>query len=148
MSILEPLPAGSSIRAEIRRGIRLGLIVALFLGAVAAIRLVAVSDRAQAGEALRLWSISLLFYLGAAVLGGTVFGLLRPTRDRYWGRLLTAYLILFLVYGAGAVVLLPFLVEKPVPTRSLLIVMALACVVLAPIYELLTQRLGRRNRYG
>ena len=84
---------------------------------------------------LRTWQIVAFYYVAGAV-GGIVHGLLKPTRSRYLGKYLTAYLLLFLVYGGGTIAFFPMInVEAPrVPLRLLLTVWAFLCLVLAPIY--------------
>jgi hypothetical protein len=80
---------------------------------------------------------AIAFYYLAGIAGGTVFGLLQPFRDRYVGRYLTAYLILFLVYGGGTSIFLPSWQggdPDPVPLRSLLLLWAVLCLILAPLY--------------
>ena len=77
------------------------------------------------------------FYYGAGVAGGIIFGLLRPWRHTYPGKFVTAYLILFLIYGGGSTVFLPVINhngERPIPLATLLAIWAVLCVVLAPIY--------------
>ena len=90
------------------------------------------------------WQVIAL-YFGAGLAGGALFGLLRPIQHRYAGKLVTAYLLLFLVYGGGSVVMLPFLTRgdpDPVPLKLLLVVWAVICVILAPMYVRLTRNWG------
>lgn len=82
------------------------------------------------------------YYFGAGAAGGAAFGLLRPMQHRYVGKFLTAYLVLFLVYGGGTAVVLPAMNEageKPVPVAALVGVWAVLCLVLAPIYVRITR---------
>jgi hypothetical protein len=81
------------------------------------------------------WVSIVLFYYASGTAGGALYGALRPIQDRYTGQLLTAYLILFLIYGGGTVTLLP--VFRPQATEAfgpLLAVWAIVCLVLAPVY--------------
>jgi hypothetical protein len=92
--------------------------------------------RASAAAAASTWLLAAAFYLVAGILGGALYGLLRPLRDRYLGRLLTAYLILVLVYGGGTAALWPLLRENA--GRATLPVMlgvwAVLALPLAPLY--------------
>jgi hypothetical protein len=85
---------------------------------------------------LTTWRVIAL-YFATGLVGGVVFGLLRPLTNRYAGKLFTAYLLLFLVYGGGTAVLLPLMNKgdsTPTPLGELLIVWAIICLPLAPAY--------------
>ena len=85
---------------------------------------------------LTTWQV-VAFYYAAGTTGGALFGLLQPWRTRYAGKFLTAYLLLFLVYGGGTAVFLPMLNrvdDRPLPLWVMLAVWAILCLVLAPIY--------------
>ena len=61
-------------------------------------------------------------------------GALRPLQSTYIGKFLTAYLILFLVYGGGTAALTPLMKDlPPVPLSTMLAVWSVLCLVLAPI---------------
>lgn len=127
-------------RYDFQEGMLLGLGGGLFFSVIAGLRLlVFASVRGEARETLALWGLATLFYLVAGAVSGLLFGALRPFRDRYWGKFLTAYLILFVVYGGGRVAVLPLVEENPVPLR-IIIPLALMCLVLAPIYVRTTTR--------
>ena len=132
---------------DVAGGVRLGLGMAAGFSALAAVALV-VGAREGAAEAARMWALASLFYVAAGALGGALYGALRPVQHRYWGRCLTAYLILLLVYGGGTVALLPLMREpgeKPVPLSVILPLWAVICLVLAPIYVAVNTRSARRG---
>ena len=120
---------------DVRSGIKNGLGFATIYSAFAlGMALLRGSTDYESGPTT--WQTIVFYYL-AGVLGGTIFGLLRPLRNRYAGRYLTAYLILFLVYGGGTSVLLPTLQRgdsDPIPLRNLLLLWAVLCLILAPLY--------------
>ena len=90
---------------------------------------------------LTTWRV-IAYYFAAGVMGGTVFGLLRPIQHRYLGKFVTAYLILFLVYGGGTAMMLPFLNKReggPIPLSVLLAAWAVFCLLLAPVYVRITR---------
>jgi hypothetical protein len=78
----------------------------------------------------------MVYYLVAGYLGGALFGLLRPLRNCYLGRVLIAYLLLVLVYGGGTVAFYPLIAQRPNPSSlaELLIAWAVLSLILAPIY--------------
>ena len=85
---------------------------------------------------------AVLFYLLAGTLGGALYGWLRPARHALWGRLVTAYLILFLLYGGGSAAFYPLFISADtdyakVPLWLLLAAWAALCFVLAPVYVFL-----------
>lgn len=85
---------------------------------------------------LTTWQV-VMFYYSAGAAGGALLGVLRPIEKYYAGKLLTAYLLVFLVYGGGTAVFLPLMNKgdpHPVPLRDLLTLWALMCLVLAPVY--------------
>ena len=91
------------------------------------------------GQAALVWVAAVAFYFIAGTLGGALYGWLRPFRSKLWGRLLTAYLILFLVYGGGTVAFYPlFVIADPemrgVPLLLMVGAWAMLCVILAPVY--------------
>ena len=92
----------------------------------------------------RLWQI-VAFYYAAGAMGGALFGLLKPWRTRYAGKLITAYLLLFLVYGGGTAVFLPIFYppsERSLPLWFYLALWAVLCLVLAPIYVAMFKKSG------
>jgi len=122
-------------RESINDGVRMGLIFAGFFSLIAAIQLVvAVIGPGTFGLAAKAWGISTMFYLAAGTLGGAIYGALTPLRDRYFGKVLTAYIILYLVYGGGSVAVLPLFMKDVPPLSLLLKVWAVICLVLAPLY--------------
>lgn len=132
----EPNPK-STVAANLRWGLGWGLTLATgfsaFVGLMALFR--GSTEYAQYGG-LTTGRI-VVFYYVAGILGDALFGLLRPLQTRYTGKLLTAYLLLFLVYGGGTATFLPLWSKgdpHPVPLRLLLAMWAVLCLVLAPIY--------------
>ncbi len=139
MSALRPLerkPTPTSGRAhEVRSGIALGLAFATFFSAIVLV-MAALRGSMQYPDGLTTWHV-LAFYYGAGIVGGATFGLLRPWQNRYVGRLASAWVVLYLVYGAGTVVFYPMIksgAAGPLPPRGLLIAWAVFCVILAPFY--------------
>ena len=57
-------------------------------------------------DGLTTWHV-LAFYYSAGILGGAVFGLLRPWQHRRIGKLASAWVILYLVYGGGTIAFYP-----------------------------------------
>ena len=122
-------------RYDFHEGVILGLGAGFFFSFIAGLRLLTVAaSRGGVGEVFVMWGLATAFYLSVGVLGGLIFGALRPLRDGYWGKFLTAYLILFLVYGGGTAAVFPLIKEDPVPLRVLIPLWAVLCLVLAPIY--------------
>jgi hypothetical protein len=119
---------------DVTGGIVTGLFFATFFTAIATVILMVRGG--PTGETAKVWFIVTGFYFGAGILGGALYGLLRPVQDRYWGQYLTAYLILFLVYGGGTATVLPLLEpdSREVPLRVLLGLWAVICLLLAPLY--------------
>ena len=119
-------PQGTAIRDGILRGLLIATAFSAFVLLTAASR-----DPREP-----VWQI-VGYYYAAGLLGGAIFGLLRPWQNRYAGKLLTAYLVLFLIYGGGTTVFLPTINQRytrPLSLASLLSVWAVLCAVLAPIY--------------
>jgi hypothetical protein len=90
-----------------------------------------------------MWVIATALYVGAALGGGTIFGLLRPLQGRYWGRYLTAALVIFFVYAGGAIVLGPTLTgerREPGTVSGVLVVAGLVAIVFAPLYVRIAER--------
>lgn len=113
-------------------------LLAAFVVAMAALR---GSARFEDIPATALWRVVSFYYLAGAV-GGAVFGLLRPHRERYAGKYLTAYLILFLVYGGGAAAFYPLMAESkssPIRLADMIGIWAVLCLVPAPIYIKITK---------
>lgn len=130
-------PRVRSFRGDLRRGVGTGLALACGLSLVAGARLLL--EAAGADGAPRIWMLATVYYLVAGVLGGTVWALLRPIQDRYWGRYLTASLIIFLVYG-GVAFLLPLIDGEPVDVPQMLAVCAVVGLVMAPLYVRVARR--------
>jgi hypothetical protein len=77
------------------------------------------------------------FYYGAGILGGAVFGLLRPWQHLRLGKLASAWVILYLVYGGGTIAFYPLVKSdtgRSMPPLGLLVVWAVLCAALAPAY--------------
>ena len=139
MSALRPLehrPDSANGRAEaVRSGIVLGIAFATFFSAIVLVMAVARGSVRYPGG-LTTWHV-LAFYYGAGIVGGAVFGLLRPWQDRYIGRLASAWVVLYLVYGGATIVFYPMIkpnAASPLPPSGLLIAWAVLCVILAPFY--------------
>ncbi len=129
-------------RADVRDGIRTGLRYALGLSVIATAAIAVGIAKGAPGQAALVWLAAVAFYFIAGTLGGALYGGLRPFRSKLWGRLLTAYLLLFLVYGGGSVAFYPlFVLADPeirgVPVLLMVGVWAALCVVLAPVYVFL-----------
>ena len=129
-------------RADVREGIRTGLRYATGFSVIATAAIAVGVAKGAAGQAVLIWLAAVAFYFIAGTLGGALYGWLRPARSRLWGRLLTAYLILFLIYGGGSVAFYPlFVLADPtireVPVLLMVGVWAVFCLVLAPVYVLL-----------
>ncbi len=128
-----------SVREDVGSSVVMGLFIATgFSAFVLVMALLRGSMVYEDMGGLRTWQI-VTFYYVAALVGGTVHGLLRPLRERYWGKLLTAYLLLYLVYGGGTIVFWPMMNRSvnsagPVPLSFMLLAWAVLCLVLAPIY--------------
>ena len=80
------------IRGGIGLGLSFGAAFSLIAGVI--IALGAGTKGVGEGEAVKVWALAAAYYLAAGAAGGAVFELLRPVQHRYWGRYLTAYLIL------------------------------------------------------
>jgi hypothetical protein len=125
-----------SLSRDLMDGVGRGLFTATAFSVIALVILSLSGSARNEPQAVSPGHI-VLFYYCAGVLGGIVFGLLRPMRTQYLGKLLTAYLILFLVYGGGTAAFLPFMnasSDRPVPLRSILFLWAGLCALLAPVY--------------
>ena len=103
---------------------------------IAAIGVIIGGLRGAEGNPVTAWLVATAFYLVAGVLGGAVFGLLRPFRKGYIGRFVTAYVILLLVYAGGYFALWPFISDTPGerPSLDALGLWAVVCLVLPPLY--------------
>lgn len=122
--------------ADIVNGIRTGLGYAAFFSVVAAAGVILGASIGASGNPALIWILATLFYAVAGAAGGALFGLLRPLRRRYVGRLLTAYVILLLVYGGGTIAFWPVIsdgADNP-PLLGMLGLWALLCLIIAPLY--------------
>ena len=121
---------------DISKGIRAGLRLAVALGVIASVILVINAVQTRNGNPLSTWLFVVVFYIVAGILGGALFGLLRPLRHRYLGRVVIAYLLLVLVYGGGSFAFYPLIARRPNPPSlaTLLIAWAAVSLILAPIY--------------
>jgi hypothetical protein len=135
-------------RADVRDGVRTGLRYAVGFSIIATGAIAVGVAKGAADQALLIWLAAVAFYVAAGTLGGALYGWLRPARRKLWGRLLTAYLILFLVYGGASVAFYPlFVLADPtirgVPVLLMVGMWAVFCLGLAPVYVFL---LWLRNR--
>ena len=136
-------------RSDVHDGIRTGLRYAAGFSVIATAAIAVGVAKGAAGQAILIWLAAVAFYLIAGALGGAVYGWLRPARGKLWGRLLTAYLILFLVYGGGSVAFYPlFVLADPeirdVPLLLMVGAWAVFCLALAPVYVFMLS-LGKRS---
>src|SRR5258705_425987 len=102
MTTVKPtIPERSTVQrsADVRQGIRTGLGYALGFSVLATIIIALKARRYAASEGVLIWLGVMTFYFVAGGAAGAVYGLLRPIRTKLWGRLLTAFLLIFLVYG-------------------------------------------------
>ena len=129
-------------RLDVERGIKKGFQFAAGLAIIATVILLvaAVSGKAPPTGAFTIWGRSLLFYLVAGAAGGALYGFLRPIQNRYFGRLLTAYLIVFMVYGGASVAIALLLEPTNAPIRGVLVLSAVLSLLLAPAYEAIARR--------
>ena len=129
---------------DVTEGVKKGLdfAVGLTLLAVVALVIPVVSGKAPILAALAVWGLSILFYVFMGVVGGALYGLLRPIQHRYIGRYLTTFLILFLAHAIVIVILLPLKYSDLEIGRLSLILfgVALVCLVLAPFYLAIARR--------
>ena len=130
--------------AGVGDGVILGLAYAVGFSAIAAVSLTigTIIRSMPVGLAIRTWLAAIVFYLVAGAAGGAVYGALRPVQDRYYGRFLTAYLILWLVYGGATVAFWPVIGRDSgrVTLPGMLAVWGVLAAVLAPIYLRVTRR--------
>jgi hypothetical protein len=129
-------------RADVRDGIRTGHRYAVGLSVIATAGIAVGVAKGAPGEAALVWLTAVAFYFIAGTLGGALYGWLRLFRTKLWGRLLTAYLILFLVYGGGSMAFYPlFAATDPeirrVPVLLMVGIWAVLSVILSPFYVLL-----------
>jgi hypothetical protein len=125
--------------SDVLGGIRFGCAFAAGFSVIAGVGIFLSGGRGvSATEALGFWVRATAFYFVAGVLGGALWGALRPIQHRYVGRYLTAYLVLYLVYGGGTAAFLPVmrrdLSRGGPPLSVMLAVWAVLCLVLAPVY--------------
>ena len=150
MSTLNPILPKSSTdqrRADVRQGVRIGLKYAFGFSILATIIIAVKAKGYAASEAVLIWIGVLAFYGVAGAGAGALYGLLRPIRTKRWGRLLTAFLLIFLVYGSGTLAVWP-LAAPDVPFVSYALtafaLVAALALVLAPLYVLMFRLKGRR----
>jgi len=105
------MQADSRLPRDVPGGLMRGLVAAFGFTVIAAVSLAiaAAVGRLAPGFALRTWLLATAFYWVVGAAGGALYGWLRPFRDRYVGKLLTAYLLLVLVYGGGTAAFWPVL---------------------------------------
>ena len=134
-------------RADVRDGVRIGVRYAIWFSVIATVLLAIAARNGPPAQVAQLWLAVIAFYFVAGVLGGALYGWLRTVRDRLWGRLLTAYLVLFLVYGGGTLAFMPLFRSLDtdfanVPVLFLMALWAVLCVLLAPIYVFMLRGRG------
>lgn len=122
------------LSTEVVAGIGMGLAIAVLLALVAAIRLALGGQGTPWREVLGAYGWVVVFYLVSGIAGGTIYGLLAPIRHLYIGKYLTAYLILMVVYGGGAIVVSPLFGAGPAPVGPVLVICAILALFLAPLY--------------
>lgn len=119
-------------------GVKYGLGFATMLSVLVGI-LALVSGSAADGKHAGLDAGTIIgFYYIVGTVGGVAAGLMRPLTRYYVGRVVMAYVVLFIVYGGGTLALYSAFSKgesNPPSISGLLLVWALICVVLAPIYE-------------
>ena len=128
----------TSLRKDLVIGLGWGLgLAAMFSAFILVMAVVRGSTVYDRYDGVTTWAV-IVYYFSAGAAGGAFFGLLRPIQHRYIGKFITAYVILFLVYGGGTAVFLTASSEDP-PLSSLLKWWAVLCLVLAPIYVRITR---------
>jgi hypothetical protein len=137
---------------DIRGGVKLGLGFAVGYSILAGVALtMGVANHGTgadggAAQAFHDWQLAVGFYVVAGILGGAMYGLLKPIQHRFLGRCLTAYILLVLVYGGGTAAFLPIFAREDGPTDLpawfFVLIWAVICIVLAPIYAL---KFGKRR---
>ena len=129
--------ADSRLPPDVPGGVLRGLASALAFTIIAAVSLAiaAAARRLDPGFALRTWLLATAFYWVTGAAGGALYGWLRPLRDRYVGKLLTAYLLLVLVYGGGTAAFWPILPHTPgdLTLAGMLVVWLVFAIPLAPM---------------
>lgn len=130
--------ADPSVTANVSWGVKYGLGFATMLSVLVGI-LALLSGSAADGKHAGLDAGTIIgFYYVVGIAGGVAAGLMRPLTRFYVGRVAMAYVVLFIVYGGGTIALYPAFSKgdsDPPSISSLLLVWAVICVVLAPIYE-------------
>ena len=120
---------------EVRSGIGWGIAFATCFSALVVLMAV-LRGSTRYPDGLATWHV-LAFYYSAGILGGAVYGLLRPWQHRRIGKLTSAWVILYLVYGGGTIAFYPLVSSsagRSMPPLGLLIAWAVICAVLAPAY--------------
>ena len=139
-------PPTAETSIDLRGGIVAGLWFAAFFSVIAGARLLAAAvNRGGGRDAIRVWVLASGFYVVAGLAGGALYGLLRPIQHHYAGKVITAYLLLLLVYG-GAFATVAWLIEpnEAAELPSMLKLLVVLCIPLAPFYVYLTTRSQRR----
>ena len=121
---------------DVREGVLQGTFLAAFFTVIAGVVLILTAGSTVPGGKARAWAMITAFYFGAGTLGGALFGALRPVRAHYWGRYLTAYLLLVLVYGGGTIALWPLFANRSTgPSKwTMLAAWAVCALAIAPLY--------------
>jgi len=86
------------------------------------------------------------FYFAAGAAGGALVGLLQPIQHRYLGRLLTAYLVVYLVYGGGTIAFWPMITADQGDRGPSLVEMLGFWTVLALFFAPMYERISRNWR--
>ena len=129
----------TSVREDVGSGVAIGLFMATgFSGFVLVMAVLRGSTVYHDMGGMTTWQI-VAFYYVMGLVGGTIHGLLRPLRSHYFGKLITAYVLLYLVYGGGTIAFWPMISAdddpaNPVPLSSILGLWLILCLILAPIY--------------
>lgn len=134
--------------ADVRRGIRAGLRLAVGLAGIATVAIGVNVVRGAPGNPLGWWLLVMAFYGVFGVLGGALLGLLRPLGRRYPGRVLIALVLLLVVYGGGTISFYPLIALRPdpPPLPGLLALVVVLCILMAPVYAA-TARSGALARF-
>jgi hypothetical protein len=125
-----------SRREQVLRNVFVGLAIAAGFSVLATIPILVGAIR-SANVLSLLWVYP--FYFAAGAAGGAIVGLLAPIQHRYLGRLLTAYLVVYLVYGGATVAFWPLLsADRGARGPSLVSMLGAWTVIalfVAPVYE-------------
>ena len=130
-------------REDVSKGVDRGMQFAGGFSLIATVlAIITVASEGDLLEGLLALVLLIVFYFAIGAAGGALYGWMRPIQDRYWGKFLTAYLIVFLVYGGGTIAFWPLLEDmRQVPLAWLLGAWAILSIVLAPAYVAVAKRI-------